>query len=498
MICIVALTGLVFALQTEELKPFLQSMGLSMETVESSSVAVRNSTILTTNVTGTTPRAEPKLGGLVLENRADSVKSDPNSSFVQKNSGRYLQYYVQGGWGNQIHCLSSAYFIAWATNRTLILSPVVPHNYLHYRQIFDMETRQFQLQYDLERAYLSNRLGSKNYLRLDQALDVEYTLPLVSTVDFREFYRTIYPTLSPNAVWVMERNFTHFNTRWMVGQPELEGLVEPIQAREHNQNMEYTVTIRDLPALGRTTPIADVPIWTLLDSFRAASRSRETGPVVSRLRPPNVLVKNHPRFGSWIRQTAHDFLHHHSHPWGNHTPYASVHIRGSDGPFQKPKAIAKAITQGMENIEQTLRAWVSSFHHDHYHNSNETTTTSTLRPQYSRIGLFVATDLADLDTRPLFTRRVSSLNSTLWMEHNITLQLLWSKDIQRHLQDMISKQGDDDSTFFPYETVGAPSIFLDQQIAACASIGFVGTEGSTFSRFIATLRRDQENVCNPY
>jgi hypothetical protein len=84
------------------------------------------------------------------------------------------------------------------------------------------------------------------------------------------------------------------------------------------------------------------------------------------------------------------------------------------------------------------------------------------------------------------------------MEHNITLQLLWSKDIQRHLQDMISKQGDADSTFFPYETVGAPSIFLDQQIAACASIGFVGTEGSTFSRFIATLRRDQENVCNPY
>jgi hypothetical protein len=44
--------------------------------------------------------------------------------------------------------------------------------------------------------------------------------------------------------------------------------------------------------------------------------------------------------------------------------------------------------------------------------------------------------------------------------------------------------------------VGYPGIFLDQQLAACADIGFVGTSESSFSDFITELREDNlEETC---
>jgi hypothetical protein len=44
--------------------------------------------------------------------------------------------------------------------------------------------------------------------------------------------------------------------------------------------------------------------------------------------------------------------------------------------------------------------------------------------------------------------------------------------------------------------VGYPGIFLDQQLAACADIGFVGTNESSFSDFITELREDNlEETC---
>ena len=48
---------------------------------------------------------------------------------------KYLQYFVQAGWSNQVVCLKHAYEIALATGRGLVLSPVAPHFQFHGQDV---------------------------------------------------------------------------------------------------------------------------------------------------------------------------------------------------------------------------------------------------------------------------------------------------------------------------------------------------------------------------
>jgi hypothetical protein len=70
------------------------------------------------------------------------------------------------------------------------------------------------------------------------------------------------------------------------------------------------------------------------------------------------------------------------------------------------------------------------------------------------------------------------------MKHrwNSTVRIMLGDDFQKETKDLKAK-------------VGYPGIFLDQQLAACAAIGFTGTPGSTFSGLIHSLRRDRADAC---
>jgi hypothetical protein len=455
------------AFQTVELGPFLDLM----ETVASSTKSTEESS--TSSINNTVLRHETTI---MTDHTILGVGNDPETN--------YLQYYVQGGWGNQLRCISSAFFVAWATNRTLILSPVAPHGYLHYRQIFDAKkTPTFVVDFDLKRAYLSSGL-LKSYVRLDQVLDIDYSLPMVPTIDYKDFYRNVYPSLKNSTVWVMETNYSHHNTRWIVGQPELKGISQQVEVREHNNNYNNTVVARDLEQVGNT--MRNYPIWTLLDSFRAAPsnslQTSNTTPPIIYQRPPQSEIK--PRFSSWIRQTAREILD--QNGWNMKTmPYASVHIRGSDGPFKKPEAILQAISNGMDEISTTVQAWASA--------SDYFVSPTSSQKNASTIGLFVATDIKGLGSKSTFVHKTKALERALEIKFNASLVLLFSKDLSLSLVQEIYRNNAD--TLFPFRNLETPTIFLDQQVAACANIGFAGTRGSTFSDFITTLRNDRINAC---
>ncbi len=372
------------------------------------------------------------------------------------NSNKFLQYFVSGGWGNQVACLESANAIAWATNRTLILSPLIPHRVLHYNMVFDVKrTRTFHLAADLLSLY------QESYPRLDHVLDVDFLSPQVPTVDFRDFYQQVYPTLQNPNTWVMETNYSHLNTRWVVRQPELVGNLETIEAIEYNIDVRYTIQTRDLEAVGYE--FQDYDIWTLLDSYRGTKYSQ-------------LPVTFRPRLSRWIRETSRQLLAEHDF---HIFPYASVHIRGSDGPFKKPEAIRNAISQSLDQISTTFVRWISA--------SATTTATST---NHTKIGLFVATDIKKLEANPIFIEKIAALRQILQNHSSTQLKILLGRDLAPRVEELSKNDRS-----FPFGELVTPSLFLDQQAAACATIDFVGTQKSTFSAFIGRLRQDQLNAC---
>ena len=107
------------------------------------------------------------------------------------------------------------------------------------------------------------------------------------------------------------------------------------------------------------------------------------------------------------------------------------------------------------------------------------------------MGLFVATDLPDLAKSSVFQQKRALLEQSL----NGTNLYVWFRDedgsneanpTDVHPEPEVQQLFDLNATGW----VGYQELFLDMQLAACASIGFVKAESSTFSNFIRILRRD--------
>lgn len=385
--------------------------------------------------------------------------------------GKYLQYFVQAGWANQVICLKHAYEVALATGRGLILAPVVPHFQLYMKDVMDTSTQEFYLGYDLKKAYLK-KLAPSKYVSLGNVLDLKASLPgLVSKVDFRDFYRNhAGSSVDPLA---MEANASHFNTHWIRNQSAFEGFKKEIVAVEHQVDVRYNRTFRDIARFSETSPFREYPVWTLLDSFRVTlHKSVYHDGKGSSFRP---------RFHTKILAASQTIWR---DRWqGIH--YASVHIRGSDGYFKDSKR--KAINLVLNLAGLSINEWIEN--HKPEANTTTTTTKST-----KTIGLFVATDIPNLRTNNVFQKKTSTLTKSLKDRHGIDLKLLFSDDNNGNDGGSPAQKEEPhvEALFDPNHTgwVGYPGVFLDQQLAACATIGFMGTEGSSFSNFIKELRKD--------
>jgi len=380
-------------------------------------------------------------------------------------SGKYLQYFVQAGWSNQVICLKNAYEVALATGRGLILAPVVPHFQLYMRDVKRHSTQKFFLRYDLKKAYLK-KLPRSKYVPLGNVLDLEASLPgLVSKVDFRDFYEHNH-TVSRSAVpWAMEANVSHFNTHWIRNQSALEGSVKHQVKIEHQVKISYDRTFRDIVQFSETSPFREYRVWTLLDSFRVALHES----VYRNGKGSSFRPRFHTKILAASRNIRRD-------RWQG-IPYASVHIRGSDGHFKDSKG--KAIDLVLNFAGLSINEWIEN------HKPEANTTTKSTKT----IGLFVATDIPNLRTNNSFQKKTSALTKSLKDDYGIDLKLLFSDDNgnnggspEPHVEALFDRNH--------AGWVGYPEVFLDQQLAACATIGFAGTDGSSFSNLIKELRKD--------
>ncbi|CAB9529118.1 expressed unknown protein [Seminavis robusta] len=343
----------------------------------------------------------------------------------------YLQYMSISGWSNQVVCMQHAYSIAKATNRTLVTAPVLPHFFHNGASFKDGGQYSHTYRLDsrlLEKAYL-RKLKSHDYLELETVLDLEYTFAGVPTVDFRHFTDKLYDK-GQMKQWIIESEFSRYNTLFTKNRPDLE---------------ETTTLGKDnvVQVLHDWTQIAhnrsSSALWTLLDSYSIKFHSS-----VTENDPPFRV-----RFSHLIRQTAKNI---HQQVWGN-LPYASMHVRVGDGHF------AKQIRNKWNTISDAnagfMQEWLQQ---------------QQQQPAPSKIGLFVATDM-DAEQQVDFSKIIHSK-----MPQNLTVDIWYSNMFANYTSSLQS-------------TLVYPGIFLDQQLAACASIGFTPSLRSTFSKLIDLVRQ---------
>lgn len=372
----------------------------------------------------------------------------------------YLQYHIQGGWGNQIRCIEHSYYFARAVNRTLVLTPVAPHIFFRFRDVYSAD-KGFHLDYSLEQHYLK-RLPEYRYLRLDRVLDVEVAFPGIETIDFRDYHERVNPNITKQETWVVESKFGHLNTKWMMDAPNLADRYETkvVQERKHtvSYNQSYRDIRHDLPPL-----TASKPLWTLLDSFLAQLEHSSV----------SYAPKFRPRYSAWIRNISQQI---HLEDFQS-LPYAAIHIRGSDGQFQKTEAIHKTVASTLDSIQSHIEEWLLS------------TEASGKVSQNISLGLFVATDVPKLRQSNFFNSRLEELTRSFQDTHNVTVSLTtwYSFELIERVKELLPHPN-----FLGEE----PTIFMDQQLAACAEIGFVGTPRSTFSSLIHALRKDRQVACS--
>jgi hypothetical protein len=149
-----------------------------------------------------------------------------------------------------------------------------------------------------------------------------------------------------------------------------------------------------------------------------------------------------------------------------------VHVRGKYGLFLRQGILDNNIKTRLAIVFKSIIKWVGNRKNDDGDGDGGMTT----------VGLYVATDIPDvLRNHTTFQESMWYLRKFLQQTRNITVKLLRMPRFWRN--DTLT------------EYVGYPEIFIDQQLAACASIDFVGTPWSTFSMMIDDLRRRGEAAC---
>jgi hypothetical protein len=411
----------------------------------------------------------------------DDVNININTDTKNK---KWLLYFTESGWSNQMKCLEHAYYIARKLNRGILLPPVLPHmgkGGTIPRNVFGLDSAHFKTGVSVQNYYLK-KLPASKYVPLHHVLDVDYSFPVVAdassaddnnngvtmttttmtTMDVKEYFDSHDAQMTSSSSWVLETEYDHFNTKWMYQRSDLEGRQEVLERVEYGIPRILNMTYRDIAtALNETQSNATILVF--MDTFKTQFEP------TSMMEPPF-----RPRFSEPIRSAARRIRD----GW-NSTPhsikeYAAVHIRGSDGKYKTPERFTKSITAAVDQISVRLQDWILG-------DQKKGGATDAV----SSVGLFVATDVfQELKNHSVFQKKTKDLIDTIQRSHGVTVQLLWGPSSSSSLE-----ANNNNDTLKEY--VRYAELFLDQQLAACALIGFVGTSGSTFTQLIETLRHDE-------
>jgi hypothetical protein len=352
---------------------------------------------------------------------------------------KYIKYGAQSGWANQLICLERALWLAHALNRTLMLPPMIPHFVTKKGSYKDSKT--------------TNEIYSKQspYVPLQSVIDFSLSTPHdLPLMDFRSLYDANH-TLTDICI---TETYNVTNTIWTRNTPlGLNGTRQTIHTRLYGEELDVAVTYRDIQR--ELSQFESYDILTFTKVFEGLHFHKT-------MFQPFLNLTYAPSIRSAARRVMERL-----------GPYAAIHLRGGDGHFARQN-----LTKLMVEILDHIGAQIKKYHH--YQQSNASpgsNRTYTYR-------LLVITDLSDLKKMSNWRQSSSKLKSRLEQIQNVKLDFIYSSFYERVTKELTSQLGIPDV-----------DICMDQQLAACASIGFTGalSGSSTFSRRIRQMRESKSS-----
>jgi hypothetical protein len=407
----------------------------------------------------------------------------PTSSSLNQTKSYYLLYFANSGFANQLICLQHASLLAQMLNRVLLLPPILPH-FGPGRTFAHMVLSADGTRFESPRSYLAEpilnpfhhylqRLPVDQYLPMDQVLDIEYSLPGIKTMDVRTFYKEQFPTTAMVQSSIeVDHGYSHLNTIWInKNQSDLLGRTEQIEVTEYGKFKMLNQTYRDVVNI-LMPPSEDVLVF--LDAFLV--NFHKATQVASRPWWQPRLARN-------LRMAV---LHaHREAEAGRLLPpyYAAIHVRGGDGYFKNPQVLEQTIRHTLGDVAMILSQWLSSGPLSTTASNASTTfggvtSTSQTEKLHDAIGMYVATDLDDFRNHPVFRAESVQILESLYDRHGVNITIFSQQDVGNATQILSG--------------ILYADVFLDMQLAVCASIGFVGTSGSTFSDMIHQHRQSEQ------
>jgi len=311
---------------------------------------------------------------------------------------------------------------------------------------------------------------------------------------YEKIYRRHHEGTSGMTRATIEIDYGYYrtNTIWIRDAPEWEGVEETRHAWYIGGTRN--VTYRDVATVLRGTnrslslstvssaqvaPPEEEDILVFLDTFWG-----QFHPSLTRSVPAWT-----PTMSPFIRKAVRDTMKGrlpNSDDQQNNTSisqhYAAVHIRGSDGNFVGyiDRTISKVFWATAVEIDK----WVENTAHD---------LPRTTRVSSSAIGLYVATDLKDLRNYPVFQSYAMNFTRDMYEKHQLKVTLFFQEDIFTVSNNSTTgtKEVVDQATKTATSVLGGmlyADLFWDIQVCVCATIGFSGSPGSTFSDMISAYR----------
>ena len=499
-----------------------------------------------TTIVKTTNAVTTSGGRVQTKNVEKTTPIDP-TTITTKNvsdpevflSSKYLLYGSTSGWANQLLSLEHAYWIAFVTNRTLILPPVLYH--------FDATRRTYKnivipnnkdensknnntMDDDAVSVYYDHILKDaqtnpkKNRLPMTSILDFQSWNNIVPVIDYSTFvHRTnelkvrilknnkkgADTTLTPTTTTTTTTTLTDdSNNCWekkefSSDEYNCHFFKYTMNASKHDIE-ETATTCLDHIGFHRSkhqphtykyqhieTSLAkfqDYNLWSF--QFIYPSSLFDVDSMPTGLDEGAFQVHYTPP----IRNAWRKFVE----SWdkgGNRGKYASIHIRGYDGPFKKENW-TMVIPNMLETTHQNTLDYLSNSRHHYNAAGNNNDHHDTNHNDKYNLTLVVVSDL------PLWNKEKAGPIYPIWKTEIRKFSKMFQKQYSNINFKVVTGGNDvyDNITKTLGTTLGGSyevGVYFDQLLAACADISFVGSNVNTssFQTRIQSMRTQASSPC---
>lgn len=290
---------------------------------------------------------------------------------------------------------------------------------------------------------------TQDLISIFKVLDLDYMLPNIEKIDLHDFYANHWTNNMSD--WVM--NYTHFNTIFVKNMTDLEST--KYQYKRRRRWIATNKTYRDILTIGRE--FSDFDTWTVYDAMMIGV---DFCLHQSLFEYHKSFYRYNIRLAEPIRIAARE-----THKKFGCIPYISVHIRATEKFFED--RLTNGVSQTMEKVISETTEWLNR-----------------VEEAPEKICLFLLTDWPALFEYPPFKEKLLKLESHV-LKYNKTKLLVLNEygnrisGYSRIVKLLGNAIGVED---------GEASMLLAQQVAACGTIGFSGTSGSTYSFLIENIR----------